>query len=217
MNCLERPLPGILGGEADLDRLKRRDSSRLLVISDSHGHYQAVEQIIKKQGPLCDALLFAGDGIWDIVQYVENTFTSSRLRDALPPVVALVAGNGDGDEYRITLPSDAAPEEAPGLSLTVPDRLIVQASGYQVFLTHGHRYSVDVSLDILLASAHATACDIAIYGHTHIPFTEEVSHLTALNPGSVSRPRGNSQACCALLELDSTRTQPIVRFIQVKA
>lgn len=215
MNALTRLESGILGGQGDIERLKKADSARILVLSDSHGHYQVVESIIREYGPECDALLFAGDGMWDIVQYLENAQESQKLRDALPAVAAFVAGNGDGEQYRMSLPvAGDAPEpgEAPGFSFTVPSRQIIQAAGYQILLVHGHHHSVDVSLEVLLNSAHAMNCDIAVFGHTHIPFAEEFSSILALNPGSLSRPRGRSSASFAVLSLEADSTVPAVQF-----
>lgn len=215
MNALTRLESGILGGQGDIERLRKTDSAKILVLSDSHGHYHVVESIVREYGPKCDALLFAGDGMWDIVQYIENAQESRGLREALPAVVFLVAGNGDGEEYRISLPvsGDALePGEAPGISFTVPSRQIVQTAGYQILLVHGHRHSVDVSLEVLLNSAHAMNCDIAVFGHTHVPFEEQFSHLLALNPGSISRPRGRSRASFAILSLEADSTVPSVRF-----
>ena len=104
------------------------------------------------------------------------------------------------------------PGEAPGLSFMVPSRQIVQAAGYQILLVHGHRHSVDVSLEVLLNSAQAMNCDIAVFGHTHMPFAEEFSSILALNPGSLSRPRGRSKASFAVLALESDSTVPSVEF-----
>lgn len=215
MNAITQLESGILGGQGDIERLKKADSARILVLSDSHGHYNVVESIIREYGPGCDALLFAGDGMWDIVQYLENAQESSKLKEALPAVAAFVAGNGDGDQYRMSLPvvGDAPePGEAPGLSFMVPSRQIVQAAGYQILLVHGHRHSVDVSLEVLLNSAQAMNCDIAVFGHTHMPFAEEFTSILALNPGSLSRPRGRSKASFAVLALESDSTVPSVEF-----
>ena len=131
--------------------------------------------------------------------------------------MAFVAGNGDGDQYRINLPPSGVPDDSPGYSLTVPSRQIVRAAGYSIFVAHGHRHSVDVSLDILVDSAHAMNCDIAVYGHTHLSFAERFSHILALNPGSLSRPRGNTLPGLALLELDSTSTDPKTTFFSASA
>jgi putative phosphoesterase len=218
MNALERISPGLLGSPDALSNLENADSARLLVIADTHGHYEVLEAIIREYGPSSDVLLFAGDGMWDIVQYLENAQESDKLKAALPPVLAFVSGNGDGDEYRVSLPSADvhAEEDAPGVTLSVPVRLIVKASGYAILLVHGHRYSVDVNPEILVDVAHSLDCDIAIHGHTHLPFAEEYSHILVLNPGSPSRPRGQSRPGFAFVDLESTGLAPRVTFCTVE-
>ena len=218
MNSLTQTDCGILGSDQAVAAFGKAENARILVLSDSHGHYGVVEEIIREYGPGCDALFFAGDGMWDIVQYIENAQESNRLRDALPPVVVFVAGNGDGDQYRISLPvSGDVPEpgENPGFTIMVPARQIIRTCGYGILLVHGHRHSVDVSMEILVGSAHAMDCDIAIYGHSHIRFAEAFSHILALNPGSPARPRGHFGPGFAILELDSTLTEPKVEFINL--
>jgi len=219
VNNLTQLETGILATPEAVTALAEADSSRILVISDTHGHYPVFEAIVREYGPACDALLFAGDGMWDMVEYIENAHDSERLKDALPPVVAFVAGNGDGDQYRVRLGASGDPEhprEAPGCTLIVPSRQIAHASGYSILLTHGHRYSVDVSLEMLLDSAHAMKCDIAIFGHTHIPFAETFTHILALNPGSPARPRGKSEPGFAVIDLDATSTEPTPSFYLVR-
>ena len=218
MNTLIQQENGVLGSPEALAFLADAETARVLVISDTHGHYGVVESVLREFGPDCDALLFAGDGMWDLVQYIENAQESERIRDALPPVVLFVAGNGDGDQYRVSLPvrgDSVDRDEAPGFTLNVPSRQILRACGWSILLVHGHRHSVDVSLDVLVDSAHAMDCDIAVYGHTHIPFAEEFSHILALNPGSTSRPRGHSEPGFAVINLDSTSTTPKVEFFIV--
>jgi hypothetical protein len=217
MNALDRLSPGLLGSSEALEFLEKADSARILAIADTHGHYEVLETIIREYGPACDLMLFAGDGMWDVVQYVENAQESDRLRAALPSVVAFVSGNGDGDEYRVSLPQSDAhdAEDAPGVTLSVPARLIVRVCGYSILLVHGHRYSVDVNPEILVDVAHGMNCDIALHGHTHLPFAEEYSHILVLNPGSPSRPRGQSQPGFALVDLEATGITPKVTFCAI--
>lgn len=211
MNAFMQLSTGILGSEEDVASLVSSDTSRILVLSDTHGHYNVVEAVVREFGPDCDALLFAGDGMWDIVQYIENAQEVGRLRDALPPVVAFVAGNGDGDQYRVNLPVNGEvtdPDEIPGYTISVPSRQIVRASGYGILLVHGHRHSVDANLDILVNSARAMDCDIVVFGHTHVPMGEDFSNILALNPGSPAKPRGRSKPSFAIISLDSALTTP---------
>jgi len=215
MNALSQHESGIIGSTDAIEGLAHAEAARILVISDSHGHYNVLDAAIRSVGSNCDALLFAGDGMWDIVQYIENAQESEKMREFLPPVVAFVSGNGDGDEYRVNLPVFGdlpEPEDNPGYTLNVPSRQVIRACGYSILLVHGHRYSVDVSLDVLLDSARVMDCDIAIFGHTHIPFMENYSHILALNPGSLSRPRGRSHAGFAIIDLDANSTEPKVEY-----
>lgn len=219
MNSLIQLESGLLGSAEAVASLSESETSRILCVSDTHGHYGVFESIVREYGPECDALLFAGDGMWDLVEYMENAHDSDRLKSALPPVVGFVAGNGDGDQYRVRLGTSGDPEhpsEAPGCTLIVPSRQILHASGYSILLTHGHRYSVDVSLEMLVDSAHAMKCDIAVFGHTHIRFAETFTHILALNPGSPARPRGKTEPGFALVELDTTSTEAKTTFITVK-
>lgn len=217
MNNLEQAASGILGSVEDSDFLSRSDAARILVVSDTHGHYDVFEAIVREFGPESSALLFAGDGMWDIVHYLENAYESDRLRDALPPVVAFVAGNGDGDQYRISLKKTASVRDdtVPFANIMVPQRQIVRAAGWNILLVHGHRYSVDVSTDILTDSAHAMNCDIAVFGHTHVQYCEQYDHIMVLNPGSPARPRGSSDPGFAFLDIEQTRTEPSVTFYAV--
>ncbi|ULQ60968.1 YfcE family phosphodiesterase [Brucepastera parasyntrophica] len=216
MNELVQQESGLLGSEEAIERLAGADTAVILIVSDTHGDYEAFEYIVRKYGSESDALLFAGDGIWDIVQYIENAQISEKLYEALPPVVAFVAGNGDADQYRVRIPVGRnlpLPEEAAGFTLTVPARQKLSACGYGIFLVHGHRHSVDFGLEMLIDAARAMDSDIAVFGHTHVPFIEQASHILLLNPGSPSRPRSDSDCSFALLELDAASITPEVKLV----
>ncbi len=219
MNSLLQQRNGLLGDAEAVSSLAKAEQVKILAVSDTHGHYASFEAIVREFGPSCDLLLFAGDGMWDVVRYVERALVSDRLKEDLPGVAAFVAGNGDGDQYRVTLPAAGQPldpVDAPGLTLDVPIRQIVKACGYSVLLAHGHRHSVDVSLEVLVDSASAMDCDIAVFGHTHVPFAETYAHILALNPGSTSRPRGKSEAGFAVIELSVNSTEPKYEFFAVR-
>ena len=67
---------------------------------------------------------------------------------------------------------------------------VIEAGGHRIFATHGHLYQVDMRLDLLRFAALENDCDIAMYGHTHVPYLEEdPEDVTILNPGSISKPR----------------------------
>jgi putative phosphoesterase len=236
MNTLDRPgsvfpgTGGLLGSQEALESLKKAKTARLLVLSDTHGHYAVLEEILRQFGGKCDALLFAGDGMWDIVRYLENMQVSSALALALPPVVAFVAGNGDGDQYHVGagepdfssetsgMPSDSrggAASDHESFTLGVPSRLVLGVCGFNIFLVHGHRFSVEQGFGMLIEAAREAGCSIAVFGHTHIPFSGVKTRILMLNPGSPSRPRGNTRPSFAILELESGSVPPRAEFYTV--
>ena len=218
MNALTQLESGIVGDAASVETLAKKKNASLLVLSDTHGHYPLFQRIVQKYGPAADALLFAGDGMWDIVRYLENAYEDERYRAALPPVLAFVAGNGDGDRYRVCPGGQEGredPDSEHGYPLAVPHTQTLTAAGHRVFLSHGNRYSVDIGTEVLVNVAKASGCEIAVFGHTHMPVAETVSNVLALNPGSPARPRGYSSPGFALLQLESGRNPPIVQFKKV--
>lgn len=84
----------------------------------------------------------------------------------------------------------------------VPEDLIIQLGGKNIFLTHGHKYNVDSKLIKLERQAEIAHAKIVVFGHTHVPFNEIRNGILFLNPGSVSRPRGGSKASCAVINID---------------
>ncbi len=91
-----------------------------------------------------------------------------------------------------------------------PNETIVTLGRHQAFLTHGHLYEVKYNNQRLASAAEAEGCDVAMYGHTHMPelTTETVrgsgKEITVLNPGSISQPRqpGRKPSYC-VLDIDS--------------
>jgi len=219
VNALRQLPSGLFGSDESVATLEVGPTSRLLVVSDTHGHYDLFEAIVRQFGPQCDALLFAGDGMWDVIQYLENAWLDDKLKAALPAVLAFVAGNGDGDQYRISLP-DSEPAilqvSGAGAPVQVLPRQIIRASGVSILLVHGHRHSVEFGFDLLVESAKAQECSVCVFGHTHVPYAEDFAHITLVNPGSPARPRGHSLPGFGILELDATLARPHVEFFVVR-
>jgi len=226
MNPLTQLESGIVGDVASVDALARKAFASILVLSDTHGHYPLFQRIVLKYGPASDALIFAGDGMWDVVRYLENAHGDERYRAALPPVLAFVAGNGDGDRYRVC-PDGMEGGSADGISgaagLTGTSGTGCE-HGYPLSgsahpnanpggpPSHGNHFSVDIGTEVLVNVAKASGCDIAVFGHTHMPLSETVSNVLAVNPGSPARPRGYSAPGFVLLQLESGKNSPIVQF-----
>ncbi|PWF99595.1 metallophosphoesterase [Levilactobacillus bambusae] len=84
--------------------------------------------------------------------------------------VSVVKGNMDWDEY--------------------PEMLTNQVGDQFVFLTHGHLFDVNDSLNKLSLKAEELGANMVLFGHTHQLGAEVRDHTLFLNPGSISQPRG---------------------------
>ena len=132
---------------------------KILVISDTHGRTKNLEKILPKVQPV-DYLFHLGDVGRD-ADYIEVI--------AECPCV-FVAGNND---FYSELPTERLPK--------IEDT--------RFFLTHGHNYYVNAHKTLLAKVAKEKGADVAVFGHTHVPFQEEVNGVLLLNPGSLSLPR----------------------------
>lgn len=145
--------------------------AKYVVFSDSHGRDERMLEIIKKKKGI-EGLFFLGD--------IENS--GDRLRNSVQGPAYMVRGNCDW-------------------SLDAPDFQVIKLHGHTVALTHGHRQHVNAGIDILKYWAQEKEADIVMYGHTHVPFLEQTSQMTVLNPGSISRPRqSNHKPTYAILD-----------------
>lgn len=132
---------------------------KVLVISDSHGSLENVKKVIKSIGKI-DLVIHLGDIIGQ----------DDTLRSMCSCPVKIVKGNCD----------------------FVTDNQITEIFNLgknKVLATHGHYYSVDWGLEKLYFAAQEGQCNIAMYGHTHIPEISEQGDVTIINPGSITRPR----------------------------
>ena len=136
---------------------------KILVVSDSHGDNAAVYRAMEKAGDF-NSLIHLGD--------VGANWREIEGRCPWPAY--FVRGNCDYD-------------------LDLKQALVLSFGEHRIYCTHGHMQEVSGGLNILRYSALENECDIALYGHTHVPFLieakEGVRDVTILNPGSISRPR----------------------------
>ena len=132
---------------------------KALVISDSHGSFDDIEKAMKREKDI-SMIMFAGD-----VQRDANA-----IKRAYPRIpAAVVLGNNDWSVR------------------DVPFDVTFSFGGKRVFMTHGHKYHVKMSLNTLLYKALEEKADICVFGHTHSAFCQEVSGVLMLNPGSAWR------------------------------
>jgi putative phosphoesterase len=146
----------------------------LLVLSDSHGRPDLIEEAIRRVRP--DGILFAGDGLRDL----------SRVEISCP--LWAVAGNCDW----LTTPLIIS-----GAILEPQNEELITVEGVRILLMHGHKYGVKSDLGQAVARAVQRDADLLIFGHTHIPLELHLrpdggradfsvtKPLTLFNPGSL--------------------------------
>ena len=149
---------------------------KILILSDSHGRTGRLGDAVRMHRD-ADLICFLGDGLSDLDVY-EKTLGI--------PIYA-VRGNCDWSS----------------LSDAIPDTRIVEREGHRLFLAHGHTLGVKGGEGGLIAAARAAGCDIALFGHTHLPTEKYLSEygMYLFNPGSIGDPREGAPSF-GLLMLD---------------
>lgn len=154
---------------------------KLCVFSDSHGYADNMIEAVRRERPaLC---FFLGDGEHDLV----------TLRNRCP-ALPIHAVRGNCDPFS-----------------TQPLVLNCVVGGLRFFVTHGHQHGVKYDneyRDLCYAALRANA-DVALFGHTHIPFLDRHLGMTILNPGQIGRAKNPSYG---LLNIDNGQL-----FAEIKA
>ena len=131
----------------------------ILIVSDSHGKTGEIKRAIEKSGPF-DMLIHLGD--------IEDD--TQKIREWAGCPCYFVSGNCDYD-YKLQ------------------DCQIINLPQHRIFAVHGHKYRVSADTFRLELAAKEMHCDIALFGHTHVPYRYESPEMTVINPGSIARPR----------------------------
>lgn len=126
-------------------------------MSDSHGNKWNLFDAIEKE-PSAEVIYFLGDGYRD---YEEAKITYGDKK-------AFIAVSGNCD-----------------LACTFPDIDTRTVGGTKIYATHGYVEKVKFGLYELERIARENNCKIAIFGHTHEPYTHYSDGLYLFNPGSV--------------------------------
>ena len=147
---------------------------RILIVSDTHRRHDNLIEILETVQPL-DMLIHLGDAEGE-EDYIE-------VLAECP--VEIVAGNND---FFSDLPREKS----------------LRIGKYNVLLTHGHYYGVNMGMAEIEDEAAARQYDIVMFGHTHRPVIDYAKNgIIALNPGSISYPRQEGrEPSCIMMETD---------------
>lgn len=136
---------------------------RIIVMSDSHGSYYPIEEIIQRNRT-ADLFIHLGDG--------EKELDKAVIK--YPDInVFHVKGNCDLGSFST-------------------DMLCLNLEyGHKLIAVHGHNHGVayEHTLSTLKKTAAENNADIILYGHTHERYCKYEDGIYILNPGSASCPR----------------------------
>ncbi len=129
---------------------------RILIFSDSHGDARKMREVLLHH-PDITTVIHLGDGNREL----------EAAADALPDrIFHAVAGNCD-------------------FACSAPGVRLENFGGKKVLMTHGHLYGVKGGYYTYECAARERGVDIALFGHTHIPFEDYADGLYLFNPGSL--------------------------------
>lgn len=202
MNELKLVSEGIFSSESEISNLAKKDEAKILLISDSHGNVQILRFVIENFGKNCDALMFSGDGILDLMKILEEADKNESLKECLPSTICFVKGNNDPLQYIANFnPFEKVHKvfrKSEFYSIKIPDEIMLSVAKKKIIMVHGHEHGVYYSDLVLEKKAKQTESDIVVFGHTHVPC--ECNYKKYLvNPGSISLPRNNSKPGFAFL------------------
>ncbi|MEO5510379.1 MAG: metallophosphoesterase family protein [Longimicrobiales bacterium] len=126
-----------------------------------------------------DAIVHAGDiGDTDIL-------------DALRTIAPVHAVHGNTDDFDIRA--------------VAPESVAVELGGRRIMVVHGHMVG---ALNPRNLRAKFPACDVIVYGHTHVPFIDDTAVPLVVNPGAAGPARFNLKPSVAILDLTTMKVTP---------
>lgn len=148
------------------------ENCRIIVVSDTHGGFHALYEIVQRHLQEAFCFIHLGDGYQEI----------DEIRELYPAIkLYSVCGNCD-------------------FVFSVPGTAELNVAGKRIFYTHGHLYGIKAGLERIIAAAKNIDADIALYGHSHQGYTGYEDGLYIMNPGSPTRPR-NSKASYGVIDI----------------
>ena len=133
---------------------------RILVVSDSHGAVDMLDEILTSQ-PQARIVFHLGDGARDLDDIIHKYPNKYFHR---------VAGNCDFSSH-------------------LPLEVVDEVEGKRIFACHGHTLRVKYGTGALVDAALSENAAVALYGHTHVQGYSYDKGLLIFNPGSVREGR----------------------------
>lgn len=154
-------LPSELTVGATIILCTRRNSVRIIAMSDSHGNAYALKKIFERTKDTGDIFVHLGDGQREL----------DLMRAEYPSLeIHHVAGNCDYGSVS-------------------PNFEVIPCRDTKILITHGHIYGINYGRETLRCTAQNFGCKAALFGHTHCRYEGYEDGVYLMNPGSCSCPR----------------------------
>lgn len=116
-----------------------------------------------------------------------------RMLEEVPSVDLIIhCGDAEGTECEMEAIAGCEMEVVSGNNdffTVLPKERVLDIAGNKILVTHGHYYRVSAGYERLAEEAAARGCNMAFFGHTHLPYMGEVNGVFLVNPGSLTYPR----------------------------
>ena len=146
---------------------------RIVVMSDSHGKYSAVESVVERNLGVTDIFVHLGDGERE----------TDMLCEKYPHIdLRRVAGNCD-------------------YASMLPQYLIIDTDSARIFCAHGHRLFVKGGTETIRSVARDNGCNVILFGHTHERYLSYEDGIYVMNPGSCAMPRDGKVPSFGVIEI----------------
>lgn len=132
---------------------------KVLVVSDTHRVNDNYFRVVDKEKPF-DLVIHCGDA--EGSEYALMSYAGTDFE--------VVSGNND-------------------FFTSLPRERVLDLNGNKILITHGHYYSVSAGYERLAEEAASRGCNMAFFGHTHLPYKGKMQGVLLLNPGSLTYPR----------------------------
>ena len=130
---------------------------RIGVISDTHGKMDTALRILPQMVDV-SLIIHLGDFLEDSIYLKDNCKTK----------IIAIRGNCDRDPLE-------------------KDEIVLSFGSHKLFAVHGHQYGVKADLTRLYYRALELGCNIALYGHTHVPMITIYDDVLVINPKKIGR------------------------------
>ncbi len=157
---------------------------KYLILSDTHGHINAVCDVLQKEND-SDVVVFLGDGLQDLY-IVQTMLPKAKLFK--------VSGNCD-------FTNDA------------PQRVIMPIGKMKALITHGHLQYVKSGFEHIVKEAKEEKANLAFFGHTHNALNAEIDGIHLFNPGSLSDGYQGKNASYGIVQVIKGKVYTSIKYL----